>query len=423
MVYKRLFLGLLTILVALTSVAFPSLNLGAQTTDPPLILWVPTLRFNEYYAVGELWLLNIDTQDLRQVAAWVEQDTTRLSPDGMHIAFRVLDQLAIDEITQQQPQNYDWLIFPKNIVVLDLSTNQTNIVADQPAGAKFRIRFPDVKASQYIARSAPTWSPDGAALAWTEAFFDHPSGLPINPSREAKKLVIYQWQSRQSSTILTDFTPQRDQDTLEVQWGKSGIAIRSQDYNPEALGSGAFIGRILLYSATGQLISSATLGDLNTADYFWVEDNQCDFIAALTDRPFGIQLQPEPWVIIQPKSGEVSLMNGVPELYSSTARSGWNLFPVSKSSSVEWIAEFPGKPILALGRLPTRVGSNLPKGIAISPDGQKFVYLNPQNQVVLDSKAGVRRLQLPKPVGDILWGPTAWRIRRDSSVGDSTDCR
>src|SRR5579872_1644461 len=83
-------------------------RLQAQKGESPLIFWTPKVRLNDYYAVGDLWTFDTSNNELNKLATWVAQGTEKLSPDGKQIALTVYDQLAVDQITQEQPQNYDW---------------------------------------------------------------------------------------------------------------------------------------------------------------------------------------------------------------------------------------------------------------------------------------------------------------------------
>ncbi len=77
---------------------------------------------------------------------------------------------------------------------------------------------------------------------------------------------------------------------------------------------------------------------------------------------------------------------------------------------------------MELGELKSGPLSEFPLGMTVSPNGREMAYIDKQGQAYLYANGYPALLNLSMPVGRLLWGPTAWRIRYSSSKQPPKDC-
>ena len=89
-----------------------------------------------------------------------------LSPDGKNVAYNAYSRLVSGTISVDDI-DYNSCI-PTDISILNIATARMPLVGKQPSDAKFSTGG-GASTDSYVIRSAPSWSPDGKQLAWTEA--------------------------------------------------------------------------------------------------------------------------------------------------------------------------------------------------------------------------------------------------------------
>jgi hypothetical protein len=123
------------------------------------------------------------------------------------------------------------------------------------------------------------------------------------------------------------------------------------------------------------------------------------------------------WVMIDPTNGKLSLMSGVPELYSLTAPSGVSAALIDPNPSQEnrWRITWSGK-------VPTYLENVNPAGldglplpvIAISSNGQEIAYVDEQGHAFISDDKQNTAISAPEKVLGLIWGKTAWRVRANA---------
>jgi hypothetical protein len=373
------FIVLCSLLVA---VLHPVQGAALQTLDMPLIL---NIR-------GDVWAWS--GAGLQQRTNWGYNKAPILSPSGNQIAYKATASIAVDAIKQSGGMGGGDL--PANIWLLDVTTNNALRVVDQPADASLLVpNVPD----KYVLRSDPTWSPDGRALAWTELVQgERPEGL--------LQLLVYDPTQKAARAIVPELPAQYGVPAaVEVVWGEPGLAVRSTVAATDAKGFATGEDSILIFDPAGKLLSSVKMGLLS--EFGWIKDRGQDYIAALTNGPVDKPGDAQ-WVLIDPRTGRITIMPGVPELYSPLAPGGLSLVPTIAGVSPEWQVTDPGKPMAKLGVVDDVYVFT--SALAISPDGRQIAYVKDGAAYIYSG--GQSTKVAPSDVSAVTWGPTAWRVRR-----------
>lgn len=135
-----------------------------------------------------------------------------LSPDGRLVAYGDIPQVVRDVYDRgggmSGPQ-------PNDIHVLDLEAGQVRVLMSQPDPAYYAS---ESQPDNVFARSAPAWSPDGTALAWTSYAFD--TGLVT--------LGMYHFFSGELRDLPLDLPELYGiPGPLPVMWLDSGLVVRA----------------------------------------------------------------------------------------------------------------------------------------------------------------------------------------------------
>lgn len=209
---------------------------------------------------------------------------------------------------------------PSNIRICD--GNSLTALATQPDNfSYFDSDVPDVG----IARSTPTWSPDGTALAWTA--FDLSTGaLTIDIYNAAGDNTI-----TSTALELPDFpgpiTPPY------ITWANNGIYLFHATLDPETF---AFVEFVFLYDAQGNQLAEAMLPPSDESrfvyDKFIMDDNGQEFV--------GLIWSDNVWELVDPLTGTAMPADGVGELYSKSGDSDISLLlTLDASQQYVWTAK------------------------------------------------------------------------------------
>ncbi len=350
----------------------------AQSSEAPLVLLIK----------GDLWTWS--GGKLQQRTTWGYNEAPILSPDGKTVAYKSTAQIAVDVLKREGGIGGGEL--PANIWLLDVATNNALRAADQPPGASMMTgNTPD----KFLIRSTPTWSPDGKALAWTE----------LNQEFGKSSLVVYTVATRTARTLVTDLPPYYGvPSSLPVRWGAGGLAVET--VTQAKAGDVTVEGGLLVYDPNGKLLSSAKFGIL--MDFLWIRADTRDLLAVhgndKAEKPYTVGK----WLLLDPATGQVSDMPGVPELYSLAAPDGLTLFPASPALDTGWNIGLPGG-----GEVPLLADKKSVSGwvpfAAISPDGKQIAF-SVQGKASIYSDGRVTQI-VPDNAGGLAWTPLGWRVR------------
>ena len=377
---NRLIRGTLLLILGLP--VHPTI-LNAQRVSLPLMLQVS----------GDFWAWNGPQSDLQQRTNWGHNQDPILSPDGQSIAYRATAQLAVDAMKRKGSTAIGAV--PVNTWVLDVATGAPTRINDQPSDASFQ---QDGKADKFIIRSAPTWSPDSKALAWAELVVDKSSSAAWK-----QQLVTYDLVQKTQKVIVSDLPTQAGTTTaLKVEWGNPGIAVWTVTGGSDAKGKPHAEDALMLFNADGKPLSTVKIASLY--EFTWIKDNEKDYIAILAQGPENAPLSEPQWLLVDPTSGQIAGMPGVPEMYSLQAPSGLSLYPGSIGTLPEWQIAGVGK----LGNVDDVYAFSHMLGI--SPDGQQIAYVK-QGAAYVYNKGKTTKIA-PSDVYGLAWGPVAWRVRR-----------
>jgi hypothetical protein len=370
-------------LVCLALVCLLALSPAVAQTTPadtaPIILW----------SQGSLYqVVNPQVPPSLLVQSGVISGVA-LSPDGSRLAYRAAAPVGIEALGRLQTEGmiaeFD---LPADIFILDLTTLSQVQIAAQPDAPSL---FVEGVADNATVRSAPVWSPDGSALAWTQMQF----GAPVAD--------LYRYQLDQAFTVLVPIAmPVVRGAAPELSWGAGGIAISAgantngqQEfyiYTPD----GALRSLVRLSPQEGESLERTT----------WVEDENLSL--------FGALFSSGRWALFDPASGLEVAVNGVPELYSLTApETSLGLrFAISPDVGFYWETHDPMPSENASGAYP---GS--PWRVTLSPNGRAAAFLGYptytgaaiwRDDGSVTELAGTGESGLN--IGEIFWGATGWRV-------------
>src|SRR5258708_21046758 len=357
--------------------------LNAQRVSLPLVLQVS----------GDFWAWNGPQSDLQQRTNWGHNQDPSLSPDGQSIAYKATAQLAIDAMKRKGSTAIG--AAPVNTWVLDVATGAPTRVHDKPSDASLQ---QDGKSDKFTIRIDPTWSPYSKALAWTELVVDKSSS-----DASTQQLVIYELVQKTQKVIVSDLPTQSGSTTtLKVEWGNPGLAIWTITSGPDAKGKLHSQDALILFNADSKLLSTVKIASLY--EFKWIKDSEKDYIAILAQGPENAPLSEPQWLLLDPTSGQIAGMPGVPEMYSLLAPSGLSLYPGSIGTLPEWQIAGVGK----LGNVDDVYAFSHVLGI--SPDGQQIAYVK-QGAAYVYNKGKTTKIA-PSDVYGLAWGPVAWRVRR-----------
>lgn len=178
-----------------------------QPTAPVLIQW----------AAGDLYAVPVTVPgdgtaalgDPRPLTTGGLVADPALSPDETRLVYRQPSAIALAALADLAIEGfiaaYD---LPMDILITDLA-GTTTVIAQQDAAAV----FDGTTANTALLRSAPVWSPDGAAIAWVE----YPFG--------AATAQIVRWSLSDGTRTTIDGVPIAGQRTPTLRWNADGLLI------------------------------------------------------------------------------------------------------------------------------------------------------------------------------------------------------
>jgi hypothetical protein len=268
-----------------------------------------------------------------------------LSSNG-RIAFTTEPQVVTDMV--QQFGGFGGPL-PTNIYVCN-GGNLVPLVSQPDNFSYFDADVPNVA----VARSMPTWSPDGNALAWTA--FDFATG--------ALTLATYnvQGEGRIVATPLNlpDFVGEVAPPF--ITWtDDAGIFLFHTTLDPDTF---AFVEYAYLFDGLGNLIFETQLPASDESrfvyDKFIIEDEGREWIGLLYND--GV------WELVNPATGEVRVADGVGELYSPSGEISL-LLTLDESQQYIWTAKNDAGVIIDVNGNNVAVPGIFPNSTELSSNG------------------------------------------------------
>ncbi len=369
-------IGLIVVLLALTGVVA-----DAQGAPSPLIMLVNGADLWQSFPAGQFPV---------RLTVNGNVDRPYISPDGTRIAYKVTADIGIQALKQTGGLVSE---LPSDLELRTLGSAGVLRFVTQPPDATYA----DGEPSNAIIRSAPSWSPDSARLAWTEE---------VTPG-DIRRLTLYDIASNTSLSIATDLPIQNGfQQTMPVRWGSGGIALLSTASDPNNAATGGTLQSILIYTPNGTRLSTAPV-QLAAGEYLydfeWINDNGADKL--------GLIYSTGRWDLVDPATGAVNPLTGVAQLYSLSNPNGLALdFGVTnlpdRGPSFTWTVIIPGAPSVPLtftGPIEWITLSPVGDSLAYADGGVAYVWHDGQATEV----PGTNPSDLS--AAEMVWGPVGWR--------------
>ncbi|MCU0515019.1 MAG: hypothetical protein MUE40_20885, partial [Anaerolineae bacterium] len=194
---------------------------------------------------------------------------------------------------------------PTNFFLCDRTTGTLYQIADQPLNPSFLAGdVPD----NVTVRSAPAWSPDGSAVAWTE----QTSGSAVYNLMifNLAQLLVYQ------IPLAGLPAPAGVPAPYPVLWGAEGIMVTVISLDDTTF---QVIEALYTFDAAGSFVSGAIIA---------VGGENADVILerlliTYQEREYlGLLYARKGWVLVEPRTGLEQPMPGIPALYSPAAPDG-----------------------------------------------------------------------------------------------------
>jgi hypothetical protein len=286
----------------------------------------------------------------------------------------------------------DTFVVANNIWLLDIETGELEAIAVQPANAS---------AEDFVVHSLePVWSPDGAHITWAE--FAYPE--------RTQRLLVYEISTGQTQVLANNLPAEGDLPVAQVMWGVAGIAVLNTDYRMSRSQSED----ISVYAADGALMAAISL-NISPARprtaWLWMMDGD--------EERIGVLFSDATWELIDPLTGAAEPMEGTPELYSPLASEDAPsiYFTLSPNGGYDvWLDDGSPEQIAHLDMLLWIIA----QFVALSPDGSAVVYIRDQMNEGLPylwqngRTMPFEAYDQSEHVYGLLWGLTAWRVRRET---------
>lgn len=393
---------------------FSPITAQPESSDAPLMIALSRedhgIESNDLYQYAEGEWLAVTTGGFKS--------SFSLSPSGNTIAYLSVPDFLSDAVAQGEPADY-LLAFVWNLVLLDLASGESQELAGQPDS----VIFANGQIDGGIKRSAPVWSPDGQAIAWTEQ---------DAPARNTARLVVYDLRTGETR-ILEDTLPgiwmSSDGMPAILSWGNAGIAVfgNDPDFNGESMfriydpGTGSR--QTIRISEDGyrgffHLHNPATEDDLvvvvpainhpwNPTAVYWVKDGSGEWFAF---NPDGIA-----WLKADMVTGSVYFISNQLE-FVSAAHPDDSLRLVR---DVNLDQDAPNWQVLSPDGTPLEILNADSLGrFAFSPSGQSLAYYAVNTRQVMLFQDGITTpLTIPDDMraGQFLWGPTRVQFGADAT--------
>jgi hypothetical protein len=360
---------------------------GVQAQDDPLLIVMDGALY-QWSSGSQVVTLYTNCTPSERIVSDIA-----LSNDG-RIAFMTEPQVVTDIVMQFGGSGGP---LPTNIWVCD-GTSLTTLATQPDNFSYFDADVPDVA----IARSTPTWSLDGTALAWTA--FDFVTG--------ALTLDVYN-ATGDGDTISTplelpDFVGEIAPPF--ITWNNNGIYLFHATLDPETF---AYVDFVFLYDGLGNLMFETQMPPTDEMrfvyDKFIIEDRGQEWI--------GLLYSDNVWELVNPASGEVQVSDGVGELYSASGNSDISLLlTLDDTQQYVWTAKNDAGIIIDVNGDNVAVPGVFPTSTELSSNGVWVFQLFDGLYYWSMSASGYIDGTEPVTTGfsALAWSNAQWRIYRDS---------
>ena len=347
------------------SLACVTVGSAATTVVRPLIV----------VSDGDVWQYGGRTKSDRpqRLTSWAHNWGPSLSVNARFMVYASDARRAVE--TCKERDDCDDVGLPSNIWLRDLNTNRSSRIADQPKGDPIK---------QGIQRSRPTWSPDGASIAWTEI------------QGSSYRLAVYSVTSG-STTFRRLYVPlpgsgRDDQSDVFVPdpiiWGEVGIVLPVSN-EP----GGSRYATALLLEPNGVFRRLRFPHEIAGWLVFAHDDGRS--VLAGHDADF----------LLDPITGTSSDLNGKLESFVPGAADGLSV--VASNTGCElYRAGSPVKP------LPNSNNKLFGCDTVIAPDGSSVAYSQDDALTVDDGRVARRVISAKDYVAVWDWGQLEYRIKR-----------
>lgn len=320
-----------------------------------------------------------------------------ISPDGLSLIIVTRPRMVTEAIDQYGP--FGGGEYPRNLWLCDLRRGMLKPLAGQPAGAAFAV--PDVP-DNFITRSNPQFSPDGAAVGWLETRLDD----------EHPFLMIYQIATASLDEHPTELEPPCCvPHSWPMLWHDSGIWLHGTVVGTSSEDRRAVLLRL---NEAGEVLAELPL-EKAPLDLFVARDGEVDRLVLYAGGT------PLSFKLLDPATGEIFGITpgtqGYLELYNPLDPHRVSLVAVPTSAGVSWLVrdawqtqvDQDGEPLVYQTR---SLGDA--QQFAPGPDGYLMLW---QGRVVF-WKDGAYRQAAPSADAPrdrqvaLFWGPRAWRLWR-----------
>ena len=343
---------------------------------------------------GDLFRTTPDGNALEPVSACALSDENILqspvvSPDGQLLAMRIEPVLVTDAL--ERVGGWGGGENPADVAICDPDTGFV-VRFSQPEDAA--LFDSSGKPDTFLVRSVPAWSQDGSELAWTEC----------EPGCQSIQLRVHHLANNETRTLATIPPQYGVPASVPVAWGGPMILVSSLE--PDAA-TGREKERLIGFDpASGQIALDVPITQSENdfsflMDAFWSDLESDARIVAL--RSSGA------WMDIDPATGQMTLLTGVPELYSPSNPEGLTAVADARSAqalNLTWLAR-EGTTLSVLG---DDVRGFTPP--SLSPNGDALVFYDNLTPALWEN-GEQQALPLP-PLSPntpayVAWGPRFWR--------------
>jgi hypothetical protein len=284
---------------------------------------------------------------------------------------------------------------PSNLWMCDTEANTLVKIGAQPANASFMAG--DIPDSATI-RSAPTWSPDGAQVAWVEQTYPQ-TNYSLMIYTLAQNTII-------QVPLLGLPVPVGPTTPYPVMWGDAGLMLMVYTLDEFTY---VTTETLYLFDNNGQYLRQTFIGSAGENDDVINER----ILIRHEDREYlGLAYARAGWVLMDILTGAKQPMPGIPELYSRTAPSGLTLdVKLTPDEGYVWhISDRSEETTL----------TNLSRQrLSLSPDGSRIAYGTDQIRIWVGGQqlalAGSADFE-DDPTASLVWSAMAWRVRPDANV-------
>lgn len=383
----RFFVGMvisLSIGLAFFSESQTALPISAQPAEEtPIVVLIE----------NDIWTYTVSTKTWTRLTTWRYNREPVIAPLGDQVAYNSWATEYVELINQGAALG--GLVPPSNIWVLDIDSGDGERIAAQPANVS-------IENGIYITRSTPSYSPDGAKIAWTE--LEYPG--------ERYYIAVYNRGTRQTQRISLNFNgvfgipapPDvrfGPDNTLALQW--TGPDIATSDVAD-------FIG---FYNAKGDLLGTAIMvlnmnAPRDVRDFVWLKDGTQDKV--------GVLMVDGGWRLANPINGGswaelISRPALIPTVDNSDTR--LSFVPTNTPQTAVWTIHF-----FNINTLNFPYQDRELNGISFSPDGDQIAFINAQRGLSIWQNGITTMVPHPenKTLSALVWTHPAWIVDVNGTV-------